>query len=263
MALVEYRKAGRVAYVTLNRPEKLNAMNLAMHEELREVWDDFERDDEVWVGVLSGAGDRAFSTGQDLGELVERVRRGEPPGTIGSRDKPGWPRLTERFELAKPLIARVAGLALGGGFELVLACDLAVAADTAQFALPEARLGLVAGAGGVLRLARQLPMRVAMGHLMTGRRMSAWRAYELGLLNEVVPGDRLDEAVQAWVDDLLRCAPLAVRAVKEAVTQAAGVPLRQAFATRYVWEERRMRSADAVEGPLAFVEKREPRWSGR
>jgi dehydration protein DpgD len=260
---VTYEKSGHVAHVTLNRPAVLNAMDLRMHEELREVWDDFEADDDVWVGVLSGAGDRAFSVGQDLKELAARIEAGAAgQATFGSRDLPGWPRLTERLQFAKPLVAKVRGYAYGGGFELALACDIIVAAEDARFALPEARLGLVAGAGGVFRLSRQLPLRTALGHLMTGRPLTARRAYELGLVNDVVPADELDACVDGWVGDLLRCAPLAVRAVKEATTKAASMPLEQAFASRFVWEERRMRSRDAREGPLAFVQKRPPEWSG-
>lgn len=156
---VRYEKRGRVAYVTLDRPDVLNAMDLRMHEELADVWDDFAADDRLWVAVLSGAGSRAFSTGQDL---KERVRDGGRPTTFGSRGQPGWPRLTERFELVKPVIACVQGYALGGGFELALACDLIIAGENAVFALPEARLGLVPGAGGVFRLVRQLPLKTAM-----------------------------------------------------------------------------------------------------
>ena len=264
LTAVRYEKDGRVARVTLDRPASLNAMDLRMHEELGRVWDDFEADDELWLAVLTGAGDRAFSAGQDLKELAARNRAGTAaPSTFGSEGKPGWPRLTERFNLAKPVIARVNGHAFGGGFELALACDVIVAADTATFALPEAKLGLIAGAGGVFRLARQAPHRVALGHLITGRPLTAARAYELGLVNEVVPAEELDACVDGWVEDVLRCAPLAVRAIKEAVATAATVPLEQAFRTRYRWEERRMHSADALEGPRAFVEKRPPQWQGR
>jgi dehydration protein DpgD len=261
---VRYLKEGHVARVTLDRPEVLNAMDLRTHEELAEVWDDFEADDDMWVAVLSGAGDRAFSVGQDLKELAALTRAGQGrPATFGSAGRPGWPRLTERFDLAKPLVAKVRGYALGGGFELALACDIVVAATDATFGLPEARHGLMAGAGGVFRLTRQAPWKAAMGHLLTGRPMSAGRAFELGLVNEVVPGDELDECVDGWVDDVLRCAPLAVRAIKEAAGRSATLPLESAFTERYVWEERRMHSRDAAEGPLAFAEKREPRWEGR
>ncbi|MCX4486827.1 enoyl-CoA hydratase-related protein [Streptomyces anulatus] len=261
---VRYEKLDNVARITLNRPEALNAMDLRTHEELAEIWDDFEADDDMWVAVLSGAGTRSFSVGQDLKELATREQAGTAaPSTFGSRGKPGWPRLTERFELSKPIVAKVRGYALGGGFELALACDIVIASEDAVFALPEARLGLMAGAGGVFRLTRQIPWKTAMGHLLTGRPMEARRAFELGLVNEVVPADALDECVENWVADIRRCAPLSVRAIKEAATASATMPLESAFATRYPWEERRMHSEDAVEGPLAFSEKRAPRWKAR
>jgi enoyl-CoA hydratase/carnithine racemase len=261
---VLYQKSGHVARITLNRPEVLNAMDLRTHEELGEIWDDFEADDELWVAVLAGTGERAFCVGQDLKELAERNRTGAAPtATFGSRGKPGWPRLTERFDLAKPIIGRVQGYALGGGFELALSCDIVIAAEGATFALPEAKLGLMAGAGGVFRLTRQLPWKTAMGHLLTGRSMDARRAFDLGLVNQVVPTGQLDACVEEWVADVLRCAPLSVRAIKEAATQSATLPLESAFTKRYTWEERRKDSSDAVEGPLAFTEKRNPVWKAR
>jgi crotonobetainyl-CoA hydratase/dehydration protein DpgD len=262
MDFVRYEKQGRVARVTLNRPEVRNAMNLAMHAELAEVWDDFGRDGDLWVAVLTGAGDRAFSAGQDLKELVARTDAGTAaPSSFGSRGKPGWPRLTDRFDLLKPVIARVNGYAYGGGFELALACDLVVAADTASFALTEARLGLIPGAGGVFRLTRQLPTKVAMGHLLSGRPLRARRAYELGLINDVVPADDLDECVDGWVADILACAPLSVRSIKEVAAHSAHLPLPEAFTRSYPAETLRMHSRDAEEGPRAFVEKRAPRWT--
>lgn len=264
MPKVLYDKRGHVAYVVLNRPEVLNAMDLATHEELGRIWDDFEADDDMWVAVLTGAGTRAFSVGQDLKELAARdASATSEPSSFGSRGKPGWPRLTERFSLAKPVIARVNGYALGGGFELALACDIVIACDHARFGLPEARLGLIPGAGGVFRLVRQLPYRIAMGMLMTGHQIQAPQALMYGLINEVVPPEALDERVDAWIADLLASAPLSVRAIKEAARLCVDMPLEQAFTTRYAWEERRMHSQDAVEGPRAFTEKRRPRWQGR
>ncbi|HEX6343041.1 enoyl-CoA-hydratase DpgD [Umezawaea sp.] len=263
-AEIRYDKRGRVAHVVLDRPHVLNAMNRRMHAELAEVWDDFEADDDLWVAVVSGAGEQAFSVGQDLKELAALESAGEVgPSSFGSEGKPGWPRLTERFDLAKPVVAKVRGYAYGGGFELALACDVVVASDDAVFALPEAKLGLIAGAGGVFRLARQAPFRVALGHLLTGRPMSARRAWELGLVNDVVPAEDLDACVDGWVEDLLRAAPLAVRAVKQAATRSVTMPLEEAFAADYPWERVRSRSRDAREGPAAFAEKREPRWEGR
>lgn len=260
---VRYEKAHHVARVTLDRPEVLNAMDLRMHAELAEVWDDVEADDDVRVVVLTGAGDRAFSVGQDLRERARLDADGVPPSSFGSRGQPGWPRLTERFDLSKPVLARVDGYAVGGGFELALACDLIVASDRAVFALPEPRLGLVPGAGGAFRLSRQVPLKAAMGYLLTGRRMDAGTAYALGLVNEVVPAAELDRCVAGWVADLLACAPLALRAIKQAVLGSLDRPLPEAFAGRYGWEERRRASRDAVEGPRAFAEKRAPVWLGR
>ena len=257
-----YEKKDHVARIVIDRPEVLNALDLRTHEELAAVWDDVEADDEVRVAVLTGAGDRAFSVGQDLKERARLTEQGAPPTTFGSRGQPGWPRLTERFALSKPVIARVHGYALGGGFELALACDIIVASDQAVFGLPEVRLGLVPGAGGAFRLARQLPLKTAMGHLLTGRPLTAAEALRYGLVNEVVPYEDLDRAVTEWTDDLVRSAPLSVRAIKEAVLKSVDMPLEDAFSTPYQWEERRRQSRDAAEGVRAFNEKRDPQWSG-
>ncbi|WP_328701709.1 enoyl-CoA-hydratase DpgD [Amycolatopsis pittospori] len=259
---VRYEKKDQVAFVTMDRPAVLNAMDLRMHEELAEVWDDFEADDDLRVAVLTGAGDRAFSVGQDLKERARLSQQGTLPTTYGSRGQPGWPRLTERFTMSKPVIARVDGYALGGGFELALACDLVIASADAVFALPEARLGLIPGAGGAFRLARQLPLKVAMGYLLTGRRMSAVSALHFGLVNEVVAAERLDDCVTEWAQSVVRAAPLSVRSIKESVLRSVDMPLHQAFETEYWWEERRRRSRDADEGVRAFTENREPVWSG-
>jgi dehydration protein DpgD len=260
---VRYEKRDRVDYVTLDRPKVLNAMDLRMHEELGCIWDDAESDDNVRVVVLTGAGDRSFSVGQDLRERAELNEYGAEPTTFGSYGQPGWPRLTERFNFSKPIVARVNGWALGGGFELALACDIIVAAEHAVFALPEVKRGLVPGAGGAFRLARQIPLKLAMGYLLTGRQFTAATALRLGLVNEVVPADRLDECVGEWTEDLLRAAPLAVRAVKEATMRSLHMTIEQALSTRFEWEQRRMYSLDAVEGPRAFTQRRDPIWFGR
>lgn len=262
-ARVRYEKKDHVAWVTIDRPHVLNAMDLRTHEELGAIWDDVEHDEDIRVAVLTGAGNRAFSVGQDLKERRRLDVEGAAPTTFGSRGQPGAPRLTERFTLSKPVVARVDGYALGGGFELALACDVIIASDRSVFALPEVRLGLVPGAGGAFRLARQLPQKVAMGYLLTGRWIDAATALWFGLVNEVVAADRLDACVQGWVSDLLEGAPLSLCAIKEAVLSSVDMPLQDAFSTTYVWEERRRRSRDAVEGVRAFAEKRAPVWSGR
>ncbi|WP_375395692.1 enoyl-CoA hydratase-related protein [uncultured Sphingomonas sp.] len=249
--------AGGVATITINRPERMNAMDSHAHLALSEALDRIAADDTIRVVVLTGAGDKAFSAGRDLKELAADANP-----EIDAR----WrriTRLTDRFDYPKPIIARVAGVALGGGFELALACDIIVAADTACFAVPEPKRGLIPFAGGVHRLPRQLPLKTAMGYLLTGRDMSAARAYDLGLVNEVVPLDRLDAAVAGWTADILACAPLAIRAIRQAAMTGLGQPLPEAMAATYEAEERRKASSDSIEGPRAFAEKRPPRWAGQ
>jgi dehydration protein DpgD len=261
---VQYEKHGQVAYITLNRPEVLNAMDLQMHAELSVILDDFESDDNIYIGVITGAGDKAFSVGQDLKELSELQRTGMiKEASFGSRGKAGSPRLTERFDRIKPLIAKVHGYALGGGFELALACDIIVATHDAKFALPEAKLGLIPGAGGVFRLIRQIAFRAALGYLITGRTITAEKALQLGLLNDVVSINEIDLCVDGWVQDILRCAPLSVRAIKEAASKSINMTIEEAFDARYTLEEIRKASIDAQEGPKAFIEKRTPLWRCR
>lgn len=257
---IGYEKRESVAYVTLDHPRALNALTLRMHEELRAVWDDFESDPAIRAGVLTGAGERAFCVGQDLKELAARIENGEAASTFGSRGAAGDPRLTERFSMTKPLIARVNGLALGGGFELALACDIIVAADHATFGLPEAMRGLIPGAGGLFRLTRQLPLKSAMGLLLTGRKLSAARAFELGLINDVVPAAELDACVDGWLQDIRACSPLSIRAIKDVAANSLHLSVEEAFAARYEWEERRRAGSDWIEGAQAFAEKRPPRW---
>jgi crotonobetainyl-CoA hydratase/dehydration protein DpgD len=259
---VHYAKRDHVAWITLDRPHVLNAMDLRTHEELGEIWADLEADDEMRAAVLTGAGDRAFTVGQDLRERAGLDESGAERTGFGSRGLPGWPRLTDRFDLTKPILARVDGYALGGGFELALACDLIIASDRSVFGLPEARLGLVPGAGGAFRLARQLPLKTAMGYLLTGRRLSASTALDFGLVNEVVPAPELDDCVEAWLSDLLACAPLSLRAIKQAVLQSLDRPLGEAFAAQYERDEIRRGSRDAAEGPRAFAQNRAPVWTG-
>lgn len=259
---VRYEKRDQIAYITLNRPAVLNAMDQQMHRELTRAWDDFEADDDVRVAVLTGAGERSFSVGQDLRERARLDQAGTSRPTFGSGDS-GSPRLTERFTMSKPVIARVNGYALGGGFELALACDIIVAAEHAVFGLPEARLGLVPGAGGVFRLARQLPLKLAMGYLLTGRTIDAASAARFGLVNDVTPPGELDQCVAGWTNDLIRSAPLSVRAIKEAALRSLDMSLEEAWGAVYQWEERRRFSQDAYEGVRSFAENRDPVWHGR
>lgn len=254
-------QSGAVATLTINRPERMNAMDSVAHLALSQALDALAEDDSVRVIVLTGAGDRAFSAGRDLKELsadLSEERRQE----IDAR----WAqlqRLTDRFDYPKPIIAKVRGLALGGGFELALACDIIIASEDASFALPEPKRGLIPFAGGVHRLPRQIPLKAAMGYLLTGRSMSAQRAFELGLVTEVVAAAQLDSVVAAWADDIIACAPLSIRSIKQCVTTGMSLPLAEAMTATYPAEEIRKNSQDSIEGPRAFAGKRTPLWTGR
>lgn len=253
----------RVAYITLNRPQAMNALNPELRWALSRHFDEVETNDEIWLAVVTGAGDRAFCAGADLKHrALERAADDEQRATWARMQKETTP-LNLRWHFPKPVIAKVNGFALGGGLELALSCDIVVAAENAELGLPEPRRGLIAGGVGVHRLPRQIGLKPAMGYLLTGRHMSATRAYELGLINQVVAREDLDVTVDEWVRDILRCAPLAVRATKEAAMRGLDMTLAEAYAAEYPTENVRRESIDATEGPRAFAEKREPLWQGR
>ena len=250
-------RAGHVLTITIDRPEALNALHLDAHVELSRAFDLYAADPELRVAVITGAGDRAFCVGTDLKSLAQTGSYAYPYG--------GFAGITKRFDLFKPVIAAVNGLCLGGGVEILAACDLAVAAEHAQCGLPEPRVGLAALGGGALqRLARTLPMKEAMGLVLTARRMGAAEAQRIGLVNDVVPMAELAARTRALVDELLACAPLALEASKQVMMQSLDEPgLEAAMNRRYPAAERMLASEDAKEGPRAFAEKRKPRWQGR
>src|SRR5216683_4948440 len=178
LEFIKYEKRDHIAWVTINRPEVMNALHPPCHEELSSIVDDFEADEASWVMILTGAGDKAFSAGNDL---KWTAKHGVP-----KLPKGGFAAITRRFDIVKPIIAAVNGFALGGGFEIALACDIIIAADHARFGLPEPRVGLMAAAGGVHRLPRHVPLKIEMGMMMTGRHITAAEAHRWGLVNEVV-----------------------------------------------------------------------------
>jgi enoyl-CoA hydratase/carnithine racemase len=255
---IEVECNGPVTTITLNRPQVLNAINPQMHVELEAAFDEFAQRDEQRVCVITGAGERAFCAGSDLKAQARDSGFTYPPH--------GYAGLIERFDLYKPVIAAVNGICLGGGFEMALACDLIVASDQAIFGLPEPLVGAVALAGGIHRLVRQTGLKRAMGYLLTGVRMTPHEAFELGLLNEVVPPGAMKAAVQRWCERLLLVAPLALKATKEAALRGLDEPsLGAAIRAQhgYPGYQRWWQAEDTREGVRAFAEKRSPVWRGR
>lgn len=243
--------------ITFNRPEVLNAINPLMHKELEDALNRFAEDDDAFLAVIQGSG-RAFCAGSDLKAIAISGRVPYP--------EHGYAGLIERFDLPKPVIAAVDGYALGGGFEIALACDLIIATRRSAFGLPEPLVGSVALGGGLHRLARQIGLKQAMGLILTGDRIPAERGHELGFVNEVIEDGAIENALDRWCNQILRCAPLAVSASKEAVMRGLDEPSLAAAMHEqadYPAFARHLASDDAVEGPLAFAEKRKPRWQGR
>lgn len=262
MQFIDFALKERVAWITINRPEVRNALNPMTYYELSQACDQIEQDDDIWLAVITGAGDKAFSAGRDLKQMAQINAASKAEKREEAELWKKITRLTDRHYFPKPIIARLNGSAYGGGLEIALACDIIVAAEHARIGLPEARRGLIPFAGGVHRLPRQMPLKKAMGYLLTGRDMNANKACELGLINEVVPAKHLNETVESWIADILKCAPLAIRSIKQCVMEGLDHSLAEAMSHEYRWETRRQESEDSREGPKAFAEKREPRWTG-
>ncbi len=257
---IEVERDGHLLIVTLNRPERMNALHPPAHQELDRVFQAFQDDPEQWVAIVTGAGDRAFSAGNDLKFQAEHGSAAVRSGMAGVTG--GFAGITSRHDLSKPVIAAVNGFALGGGFEIVLACDIIIASENATFGLPEPTVGLLAAAGGVHRLPRQIPFHQAMGMLLTGRHVAPEEAQRLGLVNEIVAPDDLMPAARRWASQILECAPLSVRASKEAALAGLHLPLADAMESRFPGQVAMAGSADYIEGPKAFAEKRKPQWKG-
>lgn len=254
-----FEVANHVATVTIDRPEVMNAVDLPTEAELVRIWTEIERRDDIRVVVLTGAGERAFCAGADLKNTsnlkgVDYWAAARPGGFGG---------IALRETLDVPVIARVNGFALGGGLEMVLGCDLVVACEEASFGLPEPLVGRLPLDGGMLLLQRQIPFRQAMAMMLTGQRIKAQRALEIGLINEVVPRAGLDAAVDRWVKQLLACAPLSLKAVKQVVRHTGTLSPAQAHGMRLPALVKALQSEDSNEGVLAFQQKRKPQWQGR
>jgi crotonobetainyl-CoA hydratase len=255
-------REGRLTIVTLNRPEVMNALHAPAHAELGEVFDVFAADPEQWVAVVTGAGERAFSAGNDL---KVTAAGGGSTATILPRHTGGFGGLTTRFDLDKPVIAAVNGIAMGGGFEIALACDIILAAESAIFALPEPRVGLAALAGGLHRLPREIGTKRALGMILTGRRVGAAEGKELGFVNEVVPNAQLMARARDLAKQIMELSPMSVRASKQAVYRGlneASIADALKNQNKYPAVAAMYQSEDLREGPKAFAEKRAPQWKG-
>jgi enoyl-CoA hydratase/carnithine racemase len=248
----------RITFVTLNRPDVLNALHPPAHHELADIFDQFAADPDQWIAIVTGGGSRAFCAGNDLKFRAEQGRRPMPLS--------GFAGLTSRFDLDKPVIAAVNGLALGGGFELALACDLVIADEAAEFGLPEVCVGLAPLAGGLQRLAMQIGLKAAMGMALTGRIVAAAELLRMGWLNELVPPGEALAGARHWAAAILRAGPLAVRASKRVMLHgldAGGIQAALRDQDQLPAVQAMRASADALEGPRAFKQKRPPHWSGR
>lgn len=251
-------KDGHLLLVTINRPDVMNAVHPPANFELEQIFNEFAGDPELWVAIVTGAGDRAFCAGNDLKYQAMGGKMSVPPT--------GFAGLTSRYDLDKPVIAAVNGVAMGGGFEIALACDLIVASENATFALPEPRVGLAALAGGLHRLPRQIGLKQAMGMILTGRHVPAKEGHTLGFVNEVAPAAGAVDAAKKWAAQIMECSPMSIRASKQAV--AIGLT---AHSVEDATEEQRgypavaamFGSEDFREGPLAFAQKRKPAWKGK
>jgi len=247
------QREGHVEILTINRPQARNAINLATAQAISAALDECAIDDEVWVVVLTGADDKAFSAGMDLKAFAQ----GEFPAT-----EQGFGGLTERHFL-KPLICAANGSAFAGGFEMLLSCDLVVAADHAVFGIPEAQRGLIAGAGGLIRLPQRIARAVALEMALTAEPLSAQRAYEVGLVNRVVPSAEVMPTAMAMAQRICANAPLAVRTSKRVLLEAMDLDEESAWALNNSAFGMIAASADALEGAIAFAEKRPPEWRGK
>mgnify|MGYP003877756983 CR=1 FL=1 len=248
-------KADHIMTVRINRPDRLNALHPPANAELGEVFDDFAADDDMWVAIITGEG-RGFSAGNDLRYQAEGGERVPTPRGFGG--------LTSRFDMTKPVIAAVNGVAMGGGFEIALACDLIIASENAKFALPEPKVGLAALAGGLNRLPRQIGPKRALGMILTGRHVSPEEGKELGFVNDVVSHDALMNAAMDWAKQICACAPLSIRASKDVVYKSLdSASLQDAMEGKYDSVKAMVKSEDFIEGPKAFAEKRAPNWQGK
>lgn len=250
---VDYKKEGRIAIFTLNRPEALNAINAQLTRELNEAMIDFRDDNDLWVGIITGAGDRAFSAGADIKEFR--------PGPL--EQGRGTTERVRADQIWKPFIAAINGYALGGGLELALTCDLRIAAEHARFGTPEIFVGVIPAGGGIDRLPRFIPRVKAAEMLLMGKQIDAQEAYRIGLINLAVPLEKLMPTAREWAKAICQAGPLQVRAVKEGMIRGYDMTLDEGLRLEGELFNRVRNTEDYMEGARAFVEKRKPDWQAK
>jgi enoyl-CoA hydratase/carnithine racemase len=254
---VDYKVEGRVATITLNRPEAYNSVDIRTLRELHDALAASRDNDEVWVGILTGAGEKAFCSGADIVEMLPFLK---------SAEHKSWeiPETPLRFmEVYKPIIGAINGMALGGGFEIALICDIRIAAEHARFGCPEVNLGIMPGWGATQRLTRIIPRAKAMELVLSGKPINAQEAYRIGLVNEVVPKMELIARAQKWAEDLCQVGPLALRAAKEAMIRGYSMPLDEGIKLESALFSYLLGTEDFKEGRDAFLNKRKPQFKGK
>ncbi len=258
---INVEKKGHISILTMNRPEVLNAIHPMISREMSEAINEFDEDPQQWVLIVTGAGERAFSAGNDLkftaAHGVSKVKE------LMQGVKGGFGGITNRHDCSKPFIAAVNGFAFGGGFEIALACDIIIASENALFSFPEPRVGLMAAAGGVHRLPRRIPYHLAMEMLLTSSRVSAEQGKAWGFVNKVVPTEQLMRTAESYAEEIMKGAPISVRASKESANAGMDYSLTEVITKVFPQHKAMQESEDTVEGPKAFAEKRPPRWKGR
>ena len=258
--LIEVEKKGHLTIVTINRPDVRNAINPPASIEMQDAFDEFDKDPDAWVAILTGAGEKAFSAGNDL--KYDALTPPEKAQEERSQIKWGMGGLTHNNHLKKPVIAAVNGLAYGGGWEMALGCDIIVASEQARFRFPEPLVGRVPAGGGVVRLVRRIPYHIAMDVLLSCKVLDAQEALHYGAVSRVVPHGDLMAQTEQIAEDIMKCSPLGIKAVKEMALDGLEIPLREANKNQFPLFRQFTQSEDYIEGPRAFTEKREPNWKG-